>query len=55
MASNGITRCAYLWTLFTISLLFGGAYAILLERSGPASAFHGLIVLKTLPRALLLP
>jgi hypothetical protein len=53
--ASGITRCAYLWTLFTISLLFGGAYAILLERSGPPSASHGLIVLKTLARALLLP
>jgi hypothetical protein len=29
MADSGITRFAFLWTMFMISLLFGGAYAFL--------------------------
>jgi hypothetical protein len=30
---NGIAKFAFLWTIFMISLLFGGAYAVLSEKS----------------------
>ena len=55
VTSNGIARVGYLWTMFMISLLFGGAYALLLERSLAAPSLNGLTVLQTLSRALLLP
>jgi hypothetical protein len=45
LISNGITRISYLWTLFMISLLFGGGYALLLERNLTPSSFHALTLL----------
>jgi hypothetical protein len=55
MASRDITRFAYLWIMFMISVLFGGAYAFLFEKSGAGSGLQGLIDLKLLAHALLLP
>ena len=55
MTSDGITRFGYLWTMFMISLLFGGAYALLLDKSVGTASSNGLTVLQTLSRALVLP
>jgi hypothetical protein len=30
---NSVSRFAFLWTMFMISVLFGGAYAFLFEKS----------------------
>jgi hypothetical protein len=55
MASSDITRAAYLWTMFMISLLFGGAYAFLLDASRAGSGLQGFIDFTLVTRALLLP
>jgi len=44
MADTGITRFAFLWTMFMISLLFGGAYALLIDR-GLSTSLTPLFVL----------
>jgi hypothetical protein len=41
---NGITRCAFLWTMFMISLLFGGAYAFLFEKGLSAAVVKTLLL-----------
>lgn len=44
MRGNGVTHCAFLWTMFAISLLFGGAYALLFDHVLSASVRHALMV-----------
>jgi len=44
MADSGITRFAFLWTMFMISLLFGGAYALLIHQ-GLSTSLKPLFVL----------
>jgi hypothetical protein len=44
MADNGITRFTFLWTMFMISLLFGGAYALLIDQ-GLSTSLQPLFVL----------
>jgi len=44
MADSGVTRFAFLWTMFMISLLFGGAYALLIDQ-GLSTSLKPLFVL----------
>jgi len=44
MAESGITRFAFLWTMFMISLLFGSAYALLIDQ-GLSTSLKPLLVL----------
>jgi len=44
MADNGVTRFAFLWTMLMISLLFGGAYALLTDQ-GLSTSLKPLFVL----------
>jgi hypothetical protein len=44
MADSGITRFAFLWSMFMISLLFGGAYAFLINQ-GLSTSLKPLFVL----------
>jgi len=44
MADSGIARFAFLWTMFMISLLFGGAYALLMNE-GLSTSLKPLFVL----------
>jgi hypothetical protein len=44
MADSGIARFAFLWTMFMISLLFGGAYALLMNQ-GLSTSLKPLFVL----------
>ena len=41
---NSIARFAFLWTMFMISLLFGGAYALLFERSLSVAVVKALLL-----------
>ena len=41
---NSIARAAFLWTMFMISLLFGGAYALLFETSQSAGVVKALLL-----------
>jgi hypothetical protein len=41
---NSIAKVAFLWTMFMISLLFGGAYAFLFEKSVSAAAVKALLL-----------
>jgi hypothetical protein len=44
MADSGITRFAFLWTMFMVSLLFGGAYALSIDQ-GLSTSLKPLFVL----------
>ena len=44
MPDTGITRVAFLWTMFMVSLLFGGAYALLIDQ-GLSTSLKPLFVL----------
>ncbi len=44
MMGNSIARFGFLWTMFMISLLFGGAYAVLFEKSLSAAVVKTLLL-----------
>jgi hypothetical protein len=39
-----IAKFAFLWTMFMISVLFGAAYAVLLEKNLSAAVIKGLLL-----------